>query len=104
MLKTNGLSAVIAELRAHRIEGSATVAKRFAWSQGIHLDRRAAILTVRPQIVQPLQPAALALPVADLKFDEIKGGRLPEVLDRKNRPEHRLKTGVLPFFRQKIHL
>src|SRR5581483_9491127 len=55
-------------------------------------------------VVQPLQLAALALPVADRVLDELERRVLAEVADRKDRLEHRLKAGVLALARQPIHL
>src|SRR5476649_1589026 len=54
--------------------------------------------------MQPLQLAALALPVADGVLDELEGRVLAEVADREDRLEHRLETRVLALARQTVHL
>jgi hypothetical protein len=57
-----------------------------------------------PQVVQSLQLAALALPVADGVLDELEGRVLAEIADRKHRLEHRLQPGVFALGRQTVHL
>src|SRR5690349_6976403 len=46
VFQTDRLAAVFAELRANEVERAAAMTKRVARSQRIHLDRRAAVLTV----------------------------------------------------------
>ena len=55
-------------------------------------------------MVQPLQVAALALPVADGVVHEIQLRQPAEILNRKYRAEHRLQAGVFALGRQQIHL
>ena len=66
--------------------------------------RRAAIAASGAQVVQPLQVAALALPVADGVVHEIQLRQAAEILNRKHRSEHRLQAGVFALGRQQIHL
>jgi hypothetical protein len=94
MLQTDRLAAIGAQLRTDRIEGTAHVAESFARAQGIDLDARIAILTGRPQKSQAFKVAALALPVADLIFDEIQHCRLAKIRNRKDGFEYRLQTGA----------
>src|SRR5476649_472894 len=54
--------------------------------------------------MEPLQLAALALPVADRILDELERRVLAEVADREDRLEHRLETRVLTLARQTVHL
>ena len=56
------------------------------------------------QVVQALQLAALALPVADRVLDELERRVLAEVADREDRLEHRLQALVLAFGGQAVHL
>src|SRR5262249_46653794 len=56
------------------------------------------------EVVQPLQLAALALPVADRVLDELERRVLAEVADREHRLEDRLETRVLALARQTVHL
>src|SRR5207244_4681318 len=72
MLQADRLAAIFAEPRSHVIKSAALVAKRLNRRQRIYFNRRAAVLAVRAQIVQALEATALALPVADLIFDEIE--------------------------------
>ena len=70
-------------------------------------DRRRAWPAVRAglaQVLQALQLAALALPVADGVLDELERRVLPEVADREDRLEHRLQTRVLALGGQAVHL
>ena len=55
-------------------------------------------------MVQPLQVAALALPVADGIVHEFELRHFAEIPDRKHAGEHRLKAAVLALARQQIHL
>src|SRR5260370_32339295 len=66
--------------------------------------RCAAIAACGAQVVQPLQVAALALPVADRVVHEFQLRHLAEVPDRKHGSEHRLKPAVIALARQKVHL
>src|SRR3974377_1958335 len=68
------------------------------------LPRRAAITAGGAQMVQPLEVAALALPVADGELDEIELRHVAEVGNRKHRLEHRLQSRVVTLAGQRIHL
>src|SRR5664279_6035002 len=64
----------------------------------------AAITARGAQVIQPLEVAALALPVADGVLHEVQLRNVAEVRDREYRLEHRLQTAVIAFARQRIHL
>ena len=66
--------------------------------------RSAAIAARGAKVVQTLQVAALALPVADRIVHEFQLRHLAEIADRKHGSEHRLKSAVITLARQKIHL
>jgi len=66
--------------------------------------RRAAIPASGAQVVQALEVAALAFPVADRIVHEFQLRHLAEIPDRKHRREHRLKPAVIALARQKVHL
>ena len=83
---------------------AAARAQHFAVAVGIGDERRAAVAARLAQVVQPLQLAALALPVADRILDELERRVLAEVADREDRLEHRLQTRVLALARQTVHL
>src|SRR6185312_5630947 len=79
-------------------------AEHFAVAVRIGYQSGAALAARLPQVVQALQLAALALPVADRILDELERRVLAEIADRKDRLEHRLETRVLAFARQTVHL
>src|SRR4029079_12186379 len=64
----------------------------------------AAVAAGLAEVVQPLELAALALPVADRVLDELERRVLAEVADREDRLEYRLETRVLTLARQTVHL
>ena len=64
----------------------------------------AAVRAGRAQVVQPLQVAALALPVADCVVDKLKLTDVAEVGNRKHRGKHRLEAVVLALLGQLLHL
>ena len=55
-------------------------------------------------MVQPLQVAALALPVADGVLDKVELRDVAEVGDGEDRLKYRLQAGVVAFAGQGIHL
>ncbi len=63
----------------------------------------AAVGAGRAQVVQPLQVAALALPVADRVVHKLKLGDIAEVGDREHGGEHRLQAVVITLLRQLVH-
>ena len=65
---------------------------------------RAAEAARPPQLVEAHHAPALALPVPDGVLDELEGAVLPEVGDREDALEDRLKAGVLPLAGQHPHL
>src|SRR6266508_719656 len=67
-------------------------------------DPRPAGATVHPQVLEALQPAALALPVSDRVLDELKLARAAEVREGEDDGEDRLQPGSLALLWQKVHL
>ena len=55
-------------------------------------------------MVQPLQVAALALPVADGVVDELELAQPAEIRDREDAVEHALQADVFPLAGQQVHL
>src|SRR5262249_49845108 len=86
------------------VECAAMMAQDVAGVEGIGADRRAAIPASGPKVMQSLQVAALALPVADRVIDEFEVAHAAEVRDREYRVEHRLQTDILALVRQQVHL
>ena len=55
-------------------------------------------------MVQSLQIAAFALPVADRIIDELQLAYAAEIGNREDGGEHRLQSDIVALIRQKIHL
>src|SRR6266851_4050777 len=98
------VAAFVAEGRRVLVERAALVANDVAGLIRIGDYRRAAISARGAKVVQPLQVAALALPVADRVVNEFQLRHFAEVPDRKHGSEHRLKSAVIALARQKVHL
>ena len=103
-LQADGVAADVADVAARLVRLAAARAEHLAIAVGIGDQRRAAVAARLAQVVQPLQLAALALPVADRILDELERRVLAEVADREDRLEHRLQTRVLALARQTVHL
>jgi hypothetical protein len=84
VLQADWLAAVFAKLRAHKVERAAAMTERFARCERVHLDRGAALFTIRAQVVKTFETSAFALPVTNLVLDEVEGGGAAEVGDRKH--------------------
>src|ERR1700739_1450334 len=54
--------------------------------------------------MQPLQVAALALPVADREINEVQLRDAAEVGDRKNGGKNRLQARIIALVRELVHL
>ncbi len=67
-------------------------------------DGSAAIPAGGAQVVQTLQVAALAFPVADRIVHKIQLRQAAEILNRKHRSEYRLQAAVFALGRKQIHL
>src|SRR5439155_3229767 len=103
-LQADGVAADVAHVAAGLVPLAAARAQHFAIAEGIGDERGAAVAARLAQVMQPLQLAALALPVADRILDELERRVLAEVADGKYRLDHRLQTRVLALARQTIHL
>ena len=64
----------------------------------------AAALAGGAELVESLQVAALALPVADGVADELERGDAAEIRDREDGVEDRLKAGIFALLRKHVHL
>src|SRR5690606_29598943 len=84
--------------RAARRADDRPLAVRIGHQHGV------AVVTLRAQVLEPGEPAALALPVADRVLDELERRVLAEVTDREDRLEDRLQARVLALGRQAVHL
>ena len=103
-LERDGVAADIAHVALDDVRAAAARAEHFAIAVRIGNQHVAAAGARLPQVVQSLQLAALALPVADGVLDELERRVLAEIADRKHRLEHRLQPGVFTLGRQPVHL
>ena len=84
VLQANRLAAVVAKIRADRVESSAVVTKDFSRIERIDLYLRAAILTVRTKVLEAFQVSAFALPIADLVLDVFERRGLTKIGNREH--------------------
>src|SRR5207244_10961242 len=103
-LQADGVAADVADVTASLVRLAAARAEHLTVAVRIRDQRRAAVAARLAEVVQPLELAALALPVADRVLDELERRVLAEVADREDRLEYRLETRILPLARQTIHL
>ena len=103
-LEVDGVAADVAERDAVRVLGAALVAGNDLLVRVRRHDPRSARPAVHPQVLQPLEPSALALPVSDRVLDELELARAPEVGEREYAREHRLEPGLLPLLGEQVHL
>src|SRR5262249_42713736 len=89
-LEADGVAAEVADVAARLVRLAAARAQHLAVAVGVGNQGRAAVAARLAQVMEPLQLAALALPVADRIFDELERRVLAEVADREDRLEHRL--------------
>ena len=87
-LQAHGVAALVAEVRRVLVVGAALLAEHVAGQEGIGNHHGPAMDAGRPQVVQALQVAALALPVADRIVHEVQLRDAPEVGNRKHRHKH----------------
>src|SRR5205814_5317352 len=67
-------------------------------------DLRPAVRAGHAQVLEALELAALALPVADGELHEIEGTGLPEIAEGEDAREDRLQAGVLALLGEEVHL
>jgi len=103
-LQADRVAALVAEVGRVRVVGAAARAQHVARVERVGDDGRAAVLTRRTQVVQPLQVAALALPVADRVIDELELRHVAEVGDGKDGLEDGLQARFVALARQFVHL
>jgi hypothetical protein len=103
-LQADGVAALGAKVRGILVVGSAEVTKHIARVEGVGDDHVAAVGAGRAQVVETLEVAALALPVADREVDELKLADVAEVGDGKDRGENGLKAVVFALLGELVHL
>src|SRR5581483_10547462 len=100
----DGVAALVTEIRRVGVVSSAFAAEHLAGMKRIRDNGEPAVLTRGAQVVQTLQVAALALPVADGVIHEFQLGDFAEVGDGKHGLKYRLQSGVVALTRQAVHL
>src|SRR6185369_812574 len=103
-LEADGVAADVADVAVGLVRLAAARTEHLTVAVGVGNQGRAAGAARLAQVMQPLQLAALALPVADRILDELERRVLAEVADREHRLEDRLETRVLALARQTVHL
>ena len=103
-LQAHRVAALVAEVRSVRVVGAALRAQHIAGMKRIGDDRRTAVLASGPQVMQPFEVAALALPVADGVVHKLQLGDVAEVADREHRLKHGLQAGIVALAGQPVHL
>ncbi len=105
-LQADRVAALVAEGDDVLVEGAAMVAENVAGVERIGLDGGAAgrVAAGGPEVMQTLQVAALALPVADRIIDEFQLADAAEIGNREDGSENRLQADIVALIRQKIHL
>jgi hypothetical protein len=103
-LQTHRVAAFVAERDHVLVEGAAMMAEYVARVERVRADGGATTAAGRPQMVQPLEVAALAFPVADRVIDELQIAHAAKIRDREDAVEHGLQADVLALIRQQVHL
>src|SRR6266545_6624988 len=103
-LQADGLVAGLAGDRGILVQVAALRAVDLAVAPGVRDEGGPAEGAGAPELVEPHQPAALALPVPDRVVHELQGAVLPEVGDREDALKHGLQPRVLALSGQHPHL
>ena len=103
-LQVDGVAAHVAERHLVGVLGAALVAGDDLLVRVRRHDPGAAGAAVHAEVLQPLEPAALALPVADRVVDELQLAGVPEVREREHAREDRLEPGLVPLLGEQVHL
>ena len=103
-LQAHRIAALVAEVGRIRVVGAALRAQHVAGMKRIGDDRRTAVLASGAQVMQPLEVAALALPVADGVVHKLQLRDVAEIADREHRLKHRLQAGIVALAGQSVHL
>jgi hypothetical protein len=84
VLEADWFAAVITKIGPDRVEGAAVVTQHLGRIEGINLDLRGAVLTIGAEMLEALEIAALALPVAYLILDVLEGRGLTKIGNRED--------------------
>ena len=103
-LQVDRVAADVAEGDLVRILRAALVARDDLLVRMRGHDPGAARAAVHAQVLEALEPAALALPVADRVLDELQLAGAAEVREREDAREHRLEPRLVPLLGEQVHL
>src|ERR1700683_825482 len=103
-LQGDGVAALIAKGWSVLVKGAALRANHIAGAIWVGDHGSAAIAASSAEVVQTAQMAALALPVANGVVDKVQLRQPAKILNREDRGEDRLQTGIFTLARQLIHL
>ncbi len=103
-LQVDGIAADVADLDAVLVDHAAVRAVDRLFVRVIGDDLSPAVRAAHAKVLEALQLAALALPVADRELHEIQRARLTKVAEGEHAREDRLQPGVLPLFGKEVHL
>ncbi len=103
-LQADRIAALVTEVGNVLVVRSALVAEHITWKERISDYHGAAMRAGGTQVMETLEVAALALPVADGVVDEVQLRNAAEVSNGENRNKHRLQPRVITLVGQLIHL
>ncbi len=103
-LEADPVPAVVAEGDLDLPRRPAVRADLLLGQHGLGREERAAGVALRPGVLDPLEPAALAFPGPDGIAEELELGGLLEIGYREDVLEGGLEADLLPLFGQKVHL
>src|ERR1700693_2134076 len=83
-LQSDRVAALVAEIRRIRVIRSALVAKHIARMKRVSNDRRSAILASGSQVMQSLEVAAFAFPIANSVVHELQLRDISKIADREH--------------------
>jgi len=104
VLEADRFTAVVAEIWPYGIERAAIVTENLCRVERVNLDLGTAVLTICTQVLEALEVAAFALPVADLVLNKFQRCCLTKVGNRKDRSKYRLQAGLVALFGDQVHL
>ena len=103
-LKADWVAALVTEVGRVLVVRSALLAQYIARKERVSNHHGAAMNAGGTQVMQALQVAALALPVADGEVHEVELRDAAKISDGKNRNKHRLQARVIALVGQLVHL
>jgi hypothetical protein len=105
-LQRHRVAAPVAERNDVLVERPALMTEHVAGMEriGSNLGAAARIAADGTQVMQPLQVAALALPIPDGIIDKLELAQTTKIGDWENGAEYTFKTGIFALLRKQVHL